>query len=226
MVFKRRDRRPFFQALGELFYPRGGWGRAARYVQHRLRRLPGTPETIARGIWAGVFTTFTPFYSMHFLVAAVLARVLNGNLLAALLATFFGNPLTYLPIGVVSLKTGHFLLGTEFEAGETKTLGRKFADAGADLWHNFFAIFTDDVADWHGLTIFYDEVFYPYLIGGILPGIIAGTVAYYLSVPVIRAYQKRRSARFQKKIMQVRAMAEEQVARTQVEQAQNDSSKT
>lgn len=226
MVFKRRDRRPFFQMLGELFYPRGGWGRAARYVQHRLRRLPGSPETIARGIWCGVFTTFTPYYGLHFVVAAVLARILNGNLLAALLATFFGNPLTYVPIGVVSLKTGHFLLGTEFEAGEHKGLGRKFADAGGDLWHNFFAIFNDDVADWHGLRIFYDEVFYPYMIGGIIPGIVAATICYYLSVPVIRAYQKTRSNRFQKRIMQLRAKAEEQVARTQEEQAQNDAHKS
>jgi len=221
VVFKRRDRRPILQVLGEFFYPRGGWTRAARYVQHRLRRLPGSPETIARGIWCGVFTTFTPFYGLHFVVAAIFARILNGNLLAALLATFFGNPLTYVPIGVVSLKTGHFLLGTEFEEGEHKTLGSKFADAGGDLWHNFFAMFTDRVADWHGLRIFYDEVFYPYLIGGIIPGILAATIAYYLSVPVIRAYQKSRSARIQKKIMKVRAAAAEHVARTQEEQAQN-----
>ena len=46
--------------------------------------------------------------------------------------------------------------------------------------------------DWSGLTIFWHEVFYPYLIGGILPGIICATIAYYLSVPLLRAYQKRR----------------------------------
>ena len=32
----------------EFFWPRGGWGRAARYVQYRLHRLPDSPETIAR----------------------------------------------------------------------------------------------------------------------------------------------------------------------------------
>ncbi len=215
MVFKRRDRRPFLRIIGEFFYPRGGWGRAARYVQHRLHRLPGSAETIGRGIWAGVFTTFTPFYTMHFVVAALLSRILGGNLLAALLATFFGNPLTYLPIGVVSLKTGHFLLGTEFEEGDKGTLAGKFANAGADLWHNFWAMFTDDVADWHGLRIFFDEVFYPYMVGGIIPGIITATVMYYLSVPVIRAYQKRRSAKFAKRIAKARAVAEEQAANVQ-----------
>ena len=72
---------------------------------------PIRPHRIARGIFAGVFTTFTPFFGLHFVVAAILARLMRGNILAALLATFFGNPLTYVPIGVVSLKTGHFLLG-------------------------------------------------------------------------------------------------------------------
>lgn len=207
MVFKRRDRRPILQMALDFFWPRGGWTRAFHYVKHRLRRLPGSPERIARGIWAGVFTTFTPFYGMHFVVAAIIARLVNGNLLAALLGTFFGNPLTYLPIGVISLKTGHFLLGTEFQEGDKGTLIGKFANAGSDLFTNFIAVFTDDDMDWHGLSIFWSEVFYPYLIGGILPGIAAASVAYYLSAPVIRAYQKRRAKQIQAKFEALKAKA-------------------
>lgn len=195
MVFKRRDKRAIYRIVFDFFYPRGGWTRAFHYVKHRLRRLPGTPEKIARGIAAGVFTTFTPFYGMHFVVAAILARIVHGNILAALLGTFFGNPLTYLPIGVVSLKTGHALLGTEFAEGDKTSLLGKFAGAGRDLWHNFIALFTDEVADWHNLSIFYDEVFFPYMVGGVIPGIIAGVIAYYIMVPLIRAYQKRRMAK-------------------------------
>lgn len=212
MVFKRRDKRAIHKIVLDFLWPKGGWTRAFHYVRHRLHRLPGSPEFIARGVWAGVFTTFTPFYGLHFLVAALIARVFNGNLLAALLSTFFGNPLTYLPIGVVSLKTGHFILGTEFHEGEHRSLVRKFADAGADLWHNFLSLFFDHQADWDGLRIFYDEVFLPYLVGGIVPGIVAATICYYLSVPVIRAYQKRRSAKFKKRVEALRAKAREQAA--------------
>ena len=111
MVFKRRDRRAVINIMRDLLWPKGGWSRAFQYVKHRVRRLPDTPERIARGIWVGVFTTFTPFYGLHFVAAILLARVFNGNALAALLATFFGNPLTYIPIGLVSLQTGHFILG-------------------------------------------------------------------------------------------------------------------
>lgn len=204
MIFKRRDRRPIWQIVFDFVYPRGGWGRAFEYVKHRVRRLPDTPEKISRGIWAGVFTTFTPFYGLHFLVAVAIARVMRGNILASLLGTFFGNPLTYLPIGVASLTTGHFLLGTRPEQGFNRSLGDKFAAASGDLMHNFEAMFTPERMDWHDLGIFYDEVFFPYMIGGIIPGVIAATVCYYLSVPLIRVYQNRRRKILRAKLDQLK----------------------
>jgi|TARA_Y100001933_G_scaffold253752_1_gene294443 hypothetical protein len=194
VIFRRRDKRPWWRIVAEFVWPRGGWGRAFTYVKHRLHRLPDPPERIARGIFAGVFASFTPFYGFHFLTAGILAWILRGNIPAALLGTFFGNPLTYLPIGVVSLQTGYAILGRN-ALGEdeiSRSLGGKFLDAGRDLKNNFLAIFSDHEADWHGLGIFYHEVFLPYLVGGIVPGLIAGLACYYLSLPVIAAYQKRR----------------------------------
>lgn len=208
MVFRRRDRRSPLRALADFVWPRGGWGRAFLYVKHRVRRLPDSPERIARGIWAGVFTTFTPFYGLHFLVAAVIARLMNGNILASLSATFFGNPLTYVPIGVASLQTGHWLLGTEFDEEVDKSLVDKFLAAGGDLKDNLFALFMDQPADWQGLHLFYNEVFYPYMIGGIIPGIICATVCYMLSLPVIRVYQQRRRAKIKAKFEAIKQRAE------------------
>ncbi|WP_093966846.1 DUF2062 domain-containing protein [Actibacterium lipolyticum] len=207
MVFKRRNKPSLMQSVLGFIYPRGGWGRAFHYIRHRVHRLPDSPERIARGIFAGVFTAFTPFYSLHFLVAAVIARLMNGNILAALAGTFFGNPLTYLPIGVVCLKVGHFMLGTEFEGELDESLIDKFFGAADDLFENFLALFTDAEANWSNLSRFYDEVFMPYLVGGIIPGIVAGLIAYYLSVPVITAYQKRRRGRIKQKLSELREKA-------------------
>ncbi|MGC8203077.1 DUF2062 domain-containing protein [Aliiroseovarius sp. PTFE2010] len=165
------------------------------YVRHRIRRLPDTPEKIARGIFAGVFTVFTPFFGLHFVVAALLAKVMRGNIWAALAATFVGNPLTYVPIAVTSLKTGHLLLGTQFSPDDERSLMGKFMAAADDFWRNFRAIFTDVDANWNSLIQFWHEVYYPYLIGGLIPGVLAGWGAYFLSVPVLRAYQKRRRAK-------------------------------
>lgn len=191
LVFKRRDRRPIWRIVLELLWPRGGWTRAARYVSHRLNRLPDPPHRIARGIFCGVFTTFTPFYGLHFLIAAGMARMMRGNVVAALLATFFGNPLTYVPIGVVAMETGYFLLGVD-RSEHLGSIGDTFAGAGRDLWFNFKAMFTGATTDWHDLSVFSDEVFWPYLVGGIIPGLIAGLIGYYVSLPLITAYQNRR----------------------------------
>ncbi|MCW1950496.1 MAG: DUF2062 domain-containing protein [Octadecabacter sp.] len=215
MVFRRRDRRPLWRVVYEFFWPRGGWGRAAQYVKHRVRRLPDTPEKIARGIWAGVFTTFCPLYGLHFLIAAAIAMIMRGNILASLMATFFGNPLTYVPIAYASLTTGHWLLGTRLDRSllvgpsqETCGIGCQFNHAGGDLWHNFMAIFTDEKADWAGLSEFNAEVFYPYLVGGIIPGIIAATISYYLCVPLIRAYQNSRRKALRAKLSQLKNPAD------------------
>lgn len=200
MVFKRRDRRPWWKIVADAVWPKGGWGRAFQYVKHRMHRLPGSPESIGRGIWAGVFVTFTPFYGLHFFLAMFIAWLMRGNVVASLLATFFGNPLTYVPIGVISLKTGHLILGTEFEEGDGRSFLGKFMGASRDLRDNLWAWFTGAPQDWHDLAVFYDEVFLPYTVGGIIPGIIASTAMYFLSVPVIRAYQKRRAAKIMQRL--------------------------
>jgi len=207
LVFRRRDRRSPLRAIADFLWPRGGWTRAFHYVKHRVRRLPDSPERIARGIAAGVFTSFTPFYGLHFVVAVLLARLFNGNILAALSGTFFGNPLTYVPIGVASLQTGHWLLGTDFDTEVDHSLIGKFFGVSKDVWNNLVALVSDRDADWHGLRLFYDEVFLPYMIGGVIPGIIAATVCYFLSVPLIRVYQQRRRSKIKAKFKAIKARA-------------------
>lgn len=191
----------------DFVYPRRGWGRGFSYLKHRLRRLPDTPEKIARGIFAGVFVCFTPFFGLHFFAAALLAMILRGNVVASLLATFFGNPITFPFIAVVSMKTGHFLIGETYSAEESRSLYQNFRGAAADVKDNFLAIFSDRTADWSQLGQFYHDVYLPYLVGGLIPGLIAGIVAYYMSVPVIAAYQKRRKGRLKKKLEQLRSKA-------------------
>lgn len=214
MVFKRRDRRSIGQVLSGWIYPKGGWARAFEYVKHRVRRLPDTPERISRGIWAGVFTSFTPFYGLHFVVAALIAKLMRGNILASLMATFFGNPLTYIPIAISALGTGHWMLGRSFNAAtfgfgpdvprDFCGIGCRFGEALGDIGHNFMAMFTPERADWHGLHGFYDEVFFPYMIGSVIPGIVVATVCYLVALPLIRAYQNRRRKLLRAKLDQLR----------------------
>lgn len=204
MVFKRREKRSWLRVVAESFWPRGGWGRAFQYIQHRLRRLPDTPDRIARGIFAGVFASFTPFFGLHFLTAFIIAKLMRGNVLASLLATFFGNPITFPFIATLSTQSGYLILGLDRKGEHAGSLLAKFNRAMGELWFNLRALFTDADAHWEGLSKFYTEVFLPYMVGGLVPGIIAGVVAYYVSLPLITAYQNRRKGRLKKTLEKLR----------------------
>jgi uncharacterized protein (DUF2062 family) len=200
VVFRRRRKLGFFEWLREGVWPRAGWRRAIEYIKHRLRRLPDTLEKIGRGIWAGVFASFTPLFGLHFVLSAILAKVMRGNVLAALIGTFFGNPLTFVPIGLVSMNLGHWLLGSRPQAGLLKALPEAFSAGFRDLWNNLAKVFRGGAADWSGLAEFWREVFLPYLVGGIIPGIICATVCYVLTVQLARAHQARRRKRLGRRL--------------------------
>lgn len=212
MVFKRRNRRPMGTVVAELFYPRGGWRRAFSYVRLRLSRLPDRPHRIARGIAAGVFVSFTPLFGFHFISAAAVAWLIRGNIVAAILGTFFGNPLTFPLIMAISVDLGNWMLGMPNDM-QIPQVARALATASTELWHNISAFYTGDPRHWEGLQRFFQRVFVPYLVGGFLPGIVAATVMHYLSLPVIIAYQKRRekklAARLEKRLAARRAAAED-----------------
>jgi len=173
-----------------------------------MQRLPGTPEQIARGIFAGAVVVFSPYFGLHFVLAALLAKLMRGSIIAALLATFIGNPLTYVPIAIMSLEIGHFFLGTRSVHQVDDSLFSRFGAAAADLWQNFMAMFTPDVARWGELQVFWDTVVWPWTVGGLIPGLVCGWVCYYTSVPLIRAYQKRNPARPRTKMEKLRPQAE------------------
>lgn len=189
-MFKRNPR-SYLRIIAEFFYPRGGWYRASRYVVHRLRRLPDPAHRISRGIAAGIFASFTPFYGLHFLTAAILAWIVRGNILAALLATFVGNPLTFPLIAELSVNLGNAILGQPANV-HLPEIFSQFAGATNDIWSNAKAIFSGAGADWNRFLRFTDQVFIPYLVGCIGPGLIAASLGYILSNPLIHAYQRRR----------------------------------
>ena len=205
MVFKRRDKRPWPVALRETLWPRGGWSRAFHYVRHRLNRLPDQPHRIARGIFAGVFVSFTPLFGVHLLLAAGLAKLARGNIIAALFGTLIGNPVTFPLIALSSIKLGHWMLGSHFEPSHAVGLLATFSDAFDDLRHNVVALFTHAHPRWEGLLGFFDEIFLPYLVGGAIPGLIAGFISYHIALPIVTAYQNRRRTRLKERLAKLRA---------------------
>lgn len=206
-MFKRRTPRSYPESVARWFYPRGGWWRAIRYIVHRLRRLPDPAHKISRGIAVGVFASFTPFFGLHFVIAGCFTYFLRGNILASLLATFIGNPVTFPVIAAVAVGLGTWMLG--LPPVPPQDVFASFSHASVELWHNFLAVFTPDPVHWAETGHFFRRIFLPYLIGGIGPGFVTGIVAYYLSYPVIASYQKGRIARLKERFEARRLAAEE-----------------
>lgn len=194
MVFKRRTPKSWLLWAREMVYPTGGFRRAIRYVVHRMRRLPDQPHRVARGVFAGSLIGFLPLPFLQFLGAWGFARLIRGNVLAALLGTFNSNPVTtpFFAVGAMSL--GHWMLGIE-EPLSAKAILKAFEQAGYDLWNNVIALFTPATTDWSGLKVFWDTVYVPYFIGALGPGIVLSLLFYYMTIPLVAAYQKARAAK-------------------------------
>ncbi len=137
-------------------------------------------------------------------MAWVLALVLRANVLASLLGTFFGNPLTYIPIGATALGFGHAFLGKRPESDLHLGLGEMFARAVTELGANIAAFFSQTPGDWTYLVEFWHTVFFPWMIGGVVPGVISGLVIYAITVPAIRVYKNRRKGQLAAKIAELR----------------------
>ncbi len=213
MVFKRRERPSVWHQVRQSVYPRTGWRRAIEYVGHRLKRLPDTPHRIALGFACGVFVSFTPIFGFHFVLAALFAWITRGNILAALMGTFVGNPLTFPLIATVSLETGRFILGEGPRVHNFGWLQDAFFDAVAGLWQSATALFGDGPTAWNRVSGFFRYIFMPYLVGGIGPGLVTAAAFYFSGRPVIEAYQHRRRSRLLQRARQ-RMKLREAVART------------
>jgi len=194
VVFKRGKPLGWGAWLLQMVYPRGGFVRATRYVMHRMSRLPDDPHRVARGVFAGCMVGFLPLPGLQFLAAWGAALLIRGNILAALLGTFNTNPITTPFFAVFSLSFGHWILGIEAPLS-AKGIFHAFGRAGEDLWRNILAIFSDDKMQWDGLIRFWNEIYLPYFIGAFISGFFLSAIAYYLTIPIVRAYQKARAAK-------------------------------
>lgn len=170
---------------------------------HRLRRLPDQPHRVGRGVAAGVFVSFLPLFGFHFLSAAGLAWLIGGNIIAALLATFVGNPITFPFIAVLAVSLGREILGVRGELSPQLIFG-EFSRASSEIWHNIRAIFGPERAHWGHLSEFYQQVYWPYMVGGLIIGLLCAILAHYMTVPVIRAYHRRRQKKMADRIARVR----------------------
>lgn len=170
----------------ELLWPRSGWERAAKYIFHRVARLPGTPYAIAGGLACGAAVSFTPFLGMHIILSALLAWIIRANIISSVIGTVVGNPWTFPFIWVWVYELGHWM-GAGTGGHSTENL-----DFIGLFGRMLEAVLRLDVpylfeAAW--------PVFWPMLAGSIPTALVVWFAFYVPLKPVVATYQKRRRAR-------------------------------
>lgn len=197
MIFKRREKALLSDRLREAVAPRKGFWRGMDYIGKRMRRLPDSPHRIALGFACGALASFTPFFGFHFFLAAGFAYLVRGNILAAVFGTIVGNPITFPFISAASLWMGRWMLGVGDDGSTFEAIMAAFGDAFDSVWATMKSWFGYGPSMVDGLVQFFHDVFLPYLIGGLIPGLLCGVACYYTIGPIIAAYQDRRRKKLQ-----------------------------
>ena len=208
-MFKRRERRSIFRFFYEVIFSLKGISRAIGYVGIRLKRIPDTPHKISLGMSCGIFASFTPLFGLHFLIAGLLSYVLRANVLASLIGTFIGNPITFPIITVFNLKLGEWILGSnEYSSGDGGKIFEGFLDFIFLIYKSLFTEGSIGENNVPRMNEFLYGVFIPYSLGGLILGISVAIISYFLLRPLVSTYKKKRDSlkarRLKKKLMRKR----------------------
>ena len=208
-MFKRRERRSIFRFFYEVVFSLKGITRAIEYVGIRLKRIPDTPHKISLGMSCGIFASFTPLFGLHFLIAGLLSYVLRANVLASLIGTFIGNPITFPIITVFNLKLGEWILGSnEYSSGDGGKIFEGFLDFIFLIYKSLFTEGSIGENSVPRMNEFLYGVFIPYSLGGLFLGISVAIISYFLLRPLVSTYKKKRDSlkarRLKKKLMRKR----------------------
>jgi len=196
MLFRRRKPADWREKLRISLWPRRSWARSAAYVTKRILRLTGSPHAISAGVAAGVFASFTPFMGFHFLTAFLVAYLIAGNLLAAALGTFFGNPISFPFIWASTYTTGNFILNRTSNHADNG-LNDTLRSLGGDWSLGFSSVFDQIAGIWN-------PVIKPMLIGAIPVGVGVSVVTYVITRWLAVKFRDSRQRRIRLKAAEIR----------------------
>jgi uncharacterized protein (DUF2062 family) len=110
MLFKRRNKLSIFEKIKNFIIPPTGFKRAYKYIFKRILRIKGSSHSIAIGFACGIAIIMIPAIGLQIPLTILTTYLLKGNIIASLIATSFGNPLTFPFIWFISYKIGATIL--------------------------------------------------------------------------------------------------------------------
>ncbi|TCL70175.1 hypothetical protein EV286_10744 [Rhizobium sp. BK251] len=146
-----------------------------------MLRLAASPYSVAMGVAIGVAISWTPLLGLHVIIAIALAYLSAASVVAAVLGTTIGNPITFPFIWATSWELGHILLGRE----------KALPATGIDLAEMLKKL---------EISQLWKPVLEPMLIGAIPLALITGVVVYTITFYAVREFQTRRRMRLSERL--------------------------
>ena len=197
MLFKQRKKIDFISRILHFFWPRNGWGRLFKYTTLRIKRLPGSPHSIALGFTFGVIAAMTPLFGLHFIIGIFLAWIFGASVIASLIGNFVGNPWTFPFICILNLKIGSYF----YESANISTINMKVISNELSLLWNAFYSFCIQF-NFEGAFLYLSDLklIPPMFIGSIFTIIFISFPCYFMSKFIINNYKNTRIKLRKKKI--------------------------
>jgi uncharacterized protein (DUF2062 family) len=150
-------------------------GRTIRFAYLKTLRIKAPPHSIGLGMAIGVFVGCLPLIPFQTVIAVSLAFFFRCSKITAALGTWVTNPANVVFVYYFLYRIGRLIVPGEALGFDPKhlTLSEMFASG------------------WHLVMIM--------SVGGLVIGIPAAILTYFLTVRLIRVYHKRRAARLLKK---------------------------
>lgn len=158
--------------------------RLLKYYALKLKRSKGSPHSIAGGIAVGTFVGLTPTMPFHTALIVILCIITRTSIVIAVAVSWLVcNPLTYLPIYYFSARLGNTFTPYSLQMSKVREIMEQF-----QLNANFMDILSMILeAGFEALIVM--------LAGGVLIGLPAGIVTYYLFLLVITRMRMSRADR-------------------------------
>lgn len=147
---------------------RGGAVSGLRKAYERFIKIRGEPRDIAMGFALGIFLGISPMFGLQVWIAILLAALFKWNKIAAALGTAISNPIT-----------------TPFIYTATYYVGSKLFDTGKNLPARLAWDF-DTLLRILSKT---PQVFWAWILGGIILGFPLACFGYYVSYAAIVRYR-------------------------------------
>ncbi len=157
----------------------GLWARFKRILRFnylRIIRLKTSAHSIALGVALGVFVGFLPIIPLQSVTVLTLAFIFRGNKIAAFFSTFFSNAANLVPFYAMLYFVGSYFV--PFETVKLDYAHLRMTELIQQGW----------------------DIFIVMMVGGVVLGIPAAIIMYFLTRKAVLAYRRRRAAKLFRKV--------------------------